>query len=132
MIQTDNTPTVILTDKSPPTSMSQREEYTPKCKFCGDAEDLNLTAILTRDADDADELDPKKVLWLCDKHYEGLIKSEEYRIRELPRRGVELGHSSREKISEGDDEFVVILEPENENKWLKAPDNLEIDLTETR
>ena len=132
MKQSDNIPNVVALRKKGTVQMSHQGDVTHKCKFCGEDKGSICVGIFNKDAEDDAEIDPKKVLWLCEDHYEKLIKSKEYRVRELPQEERELGHSSREEIDDNGEQYVTILEPENENKWLKVPDTLETDLKNNR
>lgn len=130
----DNSPTVVVRDKTTLPHMTQEGEEARGCMFCDDEQDKDLThaAIFSKEANAERAVEPLKRMWLCEDHYDKLVETCEYRVRELPTEAAELGHSSREKIQEQGRDYVVILEPENENKWLKAPDTLETDLTDER
>lgn len=125
-----NTPTVVECDKG--THMSHQGEAKRECKFCGESDGATHVAILKKGAELSDDSEPKEFLWLCENHFKALSESREYRVRELPEVEGELAHSSREEISEDGEDYITILEPENENKWLKVPDTLETELKEER
>lgn len=129
MTQTDNTPTVLVPKKG--TQMSTQDgEPQNKCKVCGTEKNLTHVAIRDEDEELADVPD-KRIIWLCENDYEAITQSREYSVRELPD-DVEIDHDSHEEIEEFGENFVVILEEGNENKWLKVPDDLETDLSEER
>ena len=109
--------------------MSQNAgESDHRCKFCGEEDGLSHIAVMGKDADsEAFDYDEERILWLCENHYDKLTESGEYRVRELPE-PVEVGHEKREEV----DSNVVILVPENENKWFEAPQELELDLQDER
>lgn len=127
MTQTDNTPTVLVPVKG--TQMpTQDGEPQNKCKVCG-SED-NLTHVAVRgDDEDLSDVPAKRIIWLCENDYRAIIKSRKYNVRELPEE-IEIDHDSHEEIEEFGEDFVVILEEGNENKWLKVPDELETDLND--
>lgn len=124
-----NTPNEEEIGKQSLTRMSESTgESNHKCKFCGGKEGLTFAVVADSDAEIID-FDDDKTLWLCQEHYSKLVKTEEYRVRELPDEDFELGHSTREEIVEDDgEEYVTILKPNHEEAWLKYPDFLETDL----
>lgn len=132
MMKSNNIPTVIDPIKQGNAQMNQDGDVEDKCTLCGGEDGLTHVGIFQKDAKPDDELDPRKILKLCEGHYTKLIENREYRVRELPEIEGEVAHSSREEVSEGHDDFIVILEPENENKWLKVPDDLELNLKDER
>lgn len=112
--------------------MRQYGDDSQQCKFCDETDELSFVAVSGSDVDAADELDPQKKLWLCQKHYKRLIQADEYRIRELPTEGGELGHSSRDEVQEQGTDYVVIVDDGDDDRWFKAPDRLELDLKSER
>lgn len=128
----DNTPNSVVGLKKGSTHMTETHgEVDEKCKFCGDDEGITFVVISDRDEEEL-IFDKAKMIWLCEGHYRKLSESPEYRVRELPAEEFELGHSAREEINDDGEDYVTILEPENENKWLTVPDNLEEKLKENR
>lgn len=123
----DNTHTVKLCDKKTTGSMSKDESSNESCQFCGEIEETTHVAILGEQEETNSETGVKKMFWLCEEHFKKLSESNEYRVRETAPE-VELGHSTREENEEPSGKYVTILEPDNENKWFRAPEDLETDL----
>lgn len=126
MKQRHNTPTTKRSGRS--LCAMTGDQNNAECKSCNEQENLICVAVIQADWDGDEEFSYSKesVMWLCEKHYTKLLKHEDYRVREMAD-PVEIDHSIREDSEDG---HITILKKNNENKWLKVPEELELNLEE--
>lgn len=129
MSGTNNSPNRIVGSIDTPIPMSDSRA---RCKICGRLEEVTRIAILDDDCDPYAPFEAKKVLWVCQDHFESLCNSKEYYVRELPSEKLELGHSAREEVHDETGDYVTIYEDESDTEWFTAPEDLELNLKKER